>query len=236
MHQDGASPACRPVAALGGDAEPAPRAPTNGHAPWPTPPTEMQRGVMQAELAGSLHPSQAPKWTQATLQGQYVNPMQNDHNKFSGLPPPNAQPNLTAQQMGAQCALQGELAPYGFNPQQAAPPINMAVNSAPPSDPNRCGSYERPVMATPLAMASMGPMGHTASTPQANGAHKRWTVTPEQLQRLEEVFEKVPYPDGALRQQLATEFNNGGTDINQRQVQIWFQNRRQRNTKAPGTS
>jgi hypothetical protein len=51
----------------------------------------------------------------------------------------------------------------------------------------------------------------------------RWNITPEALYVLEDVFRMQPFPPIMMREKLAKSL-----DVTPRQVQIWFQNRRQR--------
>jgi hypothetical protein len=59
----------------------------------------------------------------------------------------------------------------------------------------------------------------------------RWNITPETLTMLEGVFRTQPFPPIVMREKLAKTL-----DVTARQVQIWFQNRRQRarHTKLKG--
>ena len=55
---------------------------------------------------------------------------------------------------------------------------------------------------------------------------ERWTVTVSQGKLLETVFETDKYPSKLLRQRLAQDIGR----VSERQIQVWFQNRRQRKT------
>lgn len=55
----------------------------------------------------------------------------------------------------------------------------------------------------------------------------RWNITPAQRRLLERTYKTTPYPVFALREQLGRQLN-----VTPRQVQIWFQNRRQRSRKG----
>ena len=52
---------------------------------------------------------------------------------------------------------------------------------------------------------------------------RRWKITPEALELMEQVYRVEPCPSSTTREQLATAFN-----CTPRQVQVWFQNKRQR--------
>lgn len=60
-------------------------------------------------------------------------------------------------------------------------------------------------------------------TAGAPGGRTRWRVSPQESKVLECVFKLTPRPNKATIQQLALALN-----VKQRQVQVWFQNRRQR--------
>ncbi len=61
----------------------------------------------------------------------------------------------------------------------------------------------------------------TSKHPTGKGMKTRHKTTDEQLEQLEEFFEKNRNPTGAVRQQLAEQLK-----MPERSVQIWFQNRR----------
>merc|ERR1719453_877526 len=62
----------------------------------------------------------------------------------------------------------------------------------------------------------------------------RWAPTEQNLMLLERTFAHAPFPDARLRSSLAQELQ-----VEARQVQVWFQNRRQKAKKAhsePGSA
>lgn len=61
------------------------------------------------------------------------------------------------------------------------------------------------------------------TSPKASGANKRWRITPKALELLECVYAQEACPSTATRDVLALQL--GATP---RQVQVWFQNKRQR--------
>mmetsp|Transcript_3516 Transcript_3516/g.10832 ORF Transcript_3516/g.10832 Transcript_3516/m.10832 type:complete len:619 (-) Transcript_3516:668-2524(-) len=59
-------------------------------------------------------------------------------------------------------------------------------------------------------------------------ASNRWVLRPQDVLLLERVFEREKCPGRELRQQLASHLN-----VRARQVQVWFQNKRQRTKNVP---
>ena len=69
-----------------------------------------------------------------------------------------------------------------------------------------------------------------ALPPEANGRRTRWTINQSSLQTLEAIFQHEQFPSQQLRTQLGAHLG-----VSPRQVQVWFQNRRQREKSAnPG--
>merc|ERR1719460_3485322 len=58
----------------------------------------------------------------------------------------------------------------------------------------------------------------------------RWLPTSAHLEVLETSFSMCRYPDPVMRSMLATQLG-----IKQRQVHVWFQNRRQKEKKSSGS-
>ena len=84
---------------------------------------------------------------------------------------------------------------------------------------------ESRAVATLLAGARTGegsPLSNKGS-PKAGGCNKRWRITPKALELLECVYAQEACPSTATRDVLALQL--GATP---RQVQVWFQNKRQR--------
>ncbi|XP_036187400.1 homeobox protein MIXL1-like [Myotis myotis] len=70
-----------------------------------------------------------------------------------------------------------------------------------------------------------------SNRPGAIGRRRRTTYTKDQLKVLFEAFEKDPYPDITIREELAKQIQ-----IPQSRIQVWFQNRRGRKPKNPQKS
>ena len=65
--------------------------------------------------------------------------------------------------------------------------------------------------------------------PESDGAKvMRWVLTDEQRTRMEAVYAKQRFPSMSLREELARDMG-----VTLRQVQVWFQNRRQRDGGKP---
>ena len=56
-----------------------------------------------------------------------------------------------------------------------------------------------------------------------NSTQKRWTVDEPQRRQLEEAYNRCRFPSEAQRAEIGVQISGTG-----RQVQVWFQNRRQR--------
>jgi len=85
---------------------------------------------------------------------------------------------------------------------------------------------EASAVATLLAGTRESPTDDTESTkssPRSHGTNKRWRITPQALTLLECVYAKEACPSTTTRDALAIQL--GATP---RQVQVWFQNKRQR--------
>jgi hypothetical protein len=81
---------------------------------------------------------------------------------------------------------------------------------------------EASAVATLLAASGTSPEG-PSSPLRGSGVNKRWRITPRALALLECVFARAPCPSTTTRDALAAQL--GATP---RQVQVWFQNKRQR--------
>ena len=60
------------------------------------------------------------------------------------------------------------------------------------------------------------------------GKSTRWNIPAQALQILEQVFQKDKFPTVETRKKLSSDLN-----VTPRQVQVWFQNKRQRSVKPP---
>ena len=56
----------------------------------------------------------------------------------------------------------------------------------------------------------------------------RWNVSDASLSVLEQAYQKDPFPGLDVRRELATQLS-----ASERQVQVWFQNKRQRERRPP---
>ena len=61
------------------------------------------------------------------------------------------------------------------------------------------------------------------------GKSTRWNIPTNALSTLEQVFGKDKFPSVETRKKIAADLK-----VTPRQVQVWFQNKRQRSTKPPG--
>merc|ERR1740115_4031 len=61
------------------------------------------------------------------------------------------------------------------------------------------------------------------------GKSTRWNIPSSALSMLEQMFQKDKFPSVETRKKIATDLK-----VTPRQVQVWFQNKRQRSTKPPG--
>ena len=82
--------------------------------------------------------------------------------------------------------------------------------------------------ATSYGSTADSAAGRTAVAlpPEANGRRTRWTINQSSLQTLEAIFQHEQFPSQQLRTQLGAHLG-----VSPRQVQVWFQNRRQRERK-----
>ena len=60
-------------------------------------------------------------------------------------------------------------------------------------------------------------------SPTADPQNARWRIDGAQKHLLEEVFNEKRFPDPELKKRLASQL-----DVDPRRIQVWFQNRRQR--------
>lgn len=77
------------------------------------------------------------------------------------------------------------------------------------------------VPAVPIVARQMEPISWSIEAPT------RWNITPAQRRLLERTYKTHPYPVMSLREQLGRQLG-----VTPRQIQIWFQNRRQRSRKG----
>ncbi|KAG8460797.1 hypothetical protein KFE25_010852 [Diacronema lutheri] len=90
------------------------------------------------------------------------------------------------------------------------------------------GAQQPPALARPLLLSSAEPLVVDAMPHGwASDSPARWNVTSQQRKVLERTYRTHPYPVLALREQLGRELS-----VTPRQVQIWFQNRRQRTRRG----
>ena len=79
------------------------------------------------------------------------------------------------------------------------------------------------------AGAELGEQSAGGGAPRkAKGKATRWNIPPHALQLLEKVFQEDKFPSVETRRTLA-----GDLKVTPRQVQVWFQNKRQRSVKPP---
>ncbi len=106
--------------------------------------------------------------------------------------------------------------PPGYSPQHMAPRPMSLVPMAPP----------------PMGYPAMAPQHYPSPVPNymypehqrpSRGNSSRWALETDDVLLLERVFELERCPGRDLRQQLAAHLN-----VSARQVQVWFQNKRQR--------
>ncbi|PRP85311.1 engrailed homeobox [Planoprotostelium fungivorum] len=64
-----------------------------------------------------------------------------------------------------------------------------------------------------------------------SSAHRGRVFSEEQREKLLRQFESDPYPDQQRRRELAEELSTNARPIGMRSIQIWFQNKRQRECK-----
>ena len=82
----------------------------------------------------------------------------------------------------------------------------------------------------PYPYAYPGMMAQGMGDLGTDGHRYRWVLNPEDIDLLEQVFEASPFPSRQVRMQLASHLQ-----VRPRQVQVWFQNKRQR-VKSRGES
>jgi len=78
--------------------------------------------------------------------------------------------------------------------------------------------------------ADAGGSDSASAKKQRKNKSTRWNIPKSALQTLEQMFERDKFPSVETRKKLAQELN-----VTPRQVQVWFQNKRQRSVKPPAT-
>lgn len=130
-----------------------------------------------------------------------------------------------------------ETAPAPVAPAPAQPASQPGAVSAMPMQTAADGSPMPTATATPypgyacVAMApSTGAAAGTVADPSTAAAaaagsttSNRWVLSPEDVEMLANIFKATPYPSRQVRMQLASRLQ-----VQPHQVQMWFQNRRQR--------
>ena len=71
--------------------------------------------------------------------------------------------------------------------------------------------------------------GEAGAGRKRKGKSTRWNIPSSALSMLEQMFQKDKFPSVETRKKIATDLK-----VTPRQVQVWFQNKRQRSTKPPG--
>lgn len=153
-------------------------------------------------LAAAAQPSQQPRQRprpQQQLQPPAVNSAGHVQQPAHMQPP-------ASQQQAAHLQMLSQFAYTAL--QQAGAPLQM--------------------LATPSLMPESSSLvredtSKTARSRRAAIKVPRWNITREVLEVLEEIFQFDKFPSAEMRRRLATDFG-----VSPRQIQFWFQNRRQR--------
>ena len=88
---------------------------------------------------------------------------------------------------------------------------------------------DSPVPDDDEAMLDDAPDTSAAGPRKRKGKSTRWNIPSNALSMLEQVFSKDKFPSVETRKKIAADLK-----VTPRQVQVWFQNKRQRSTKPPG--
>ena len=65
-------------------------------------------------------------------------------------------------------------------------------------------------------------LAETSASPIAFSPGARWSISDDAKKLLEDVFEATPFPERQVKAELAAKL-----DCSERQITVWFQNRRQ---------
>ena len=106
-------------------------------------------------------------------------------------------------------------------------PSTMASTSGSAEGP----SSNRPESPAPAEDEEIAPEEAAEATAgrKRKGKSTRWNIPSSALSMLEQMFSKDKFPSVETRKKIA-----GDLKVTPRQVQVWFQNKRQRSTKPPG--
>lgn len=98
-----------------------------------------------------------------------------------------------------------------------------------PSEGAESSRPDSPVGEEEEAVLEEQPDGGGGGPRKRKGKSTRWNIPSNALSMLEQVFAKDKFPSVETRKKIAADLK-----VTPRQVQVWFQNKRQRSTKPPG--